>query len=125
MRRASLAAALIALAACLPRGLIEVPSVGPEEFVPLASQKGTLLLDVRSFDEFDKGSIPGAVSFPAREIFERADEIYSYRERTVLIFGADRKQAAHAASELKRSGFKDVRTLDGGPEKWIAEEPKP
>lgn len=51
--------------------------VDSEEFIKAATSKvsNTVLLDVRSYEEFKQGIIPGAITIPADEINDRIVEI--------------------------------------------------
>ncbi|MGB3209951.1 MAG: rhodanese-like domain-containing protein [Desulforhopalus sp.] len=60
--------------------------VNSEDFIKAATSKSsdTVILDVRSYEEFERGIIPGAVTIPADEINDRivelppAKQIYIY-----------------------------------------------
>ena len=75
---------------------------------------GFTLLDVRTSQEFNRGSIPGAINIPIDEIRDRLTEIES---RDVLV-NCQVGQRGHTASMLlKDLGFRAVN-LDGGYLTW-------
>lgn len=51
--------------------------VNSEEFIKAATSRNsnTILLDVRSYEEFEQGIIPGAITIPADEVGNRIVEI--------------------------------------------------
>jgi NADPH-dependent 2,4-dienoyl-CoA reductase/sulfur reductase-like enzyme/rhodanese-related sulfurtransferase len=76
--------------------------------------KGFELVDVRTAEEFGRGSIPGAISMPVDEIRDRVSEL---KNRNVLV-NCQVGQRGHTATMLlKELGFNAVN-LDGGYLTW-------
>ena len=92
-------------------GLIETAQWNQiEEF----RSKGYELIDVRTEAEFDRGTIPGAISMPVDSIRERKSEITNKN----LLVTCQVGQRGHTASLLlKELGFNAVN-LDGGYLLW-------
>jgi len=92
-------------------GLIETAQWNQiEEF----RRKGYELIDVRTEAEFDRGTIPGAISMPVDSIRERKSEITNKN----LLVTCQVGQRGHTASLLlKELGFNAVN-LDGGYLLW-------
>ena len=92
-------------------GLIETAQWNQiEEFL----SKGYELFDVRTEAEFDRGTIPGAISMPVDSIRERKSEITNKN----LLVTCQVGQRGHTASLLlKELGFNAVN-LDGGYLLW-------
>ncbi len=76
------------------------------------------LLDVRTVEEFSKGSIPGAVNIPLDEIRQRLNEIPV--DKTVYLFCQVGMRGYLASRILMQHGFGDVRSLSGGYRLWDA-----
>lgn len=72
----------------------------------------TMLIDVRTRDEFSFGSIPGAVNIPLDEIREHLSEIPMNKE--VILFCAIGLRGYLALRILTGRGYKRVRNLSGG-----------
>lgn len=81
----------------------EVASIDPE--------KG-ILLDVRTQEESQLGTIPGSVNIPLDEIRDRINEIP--KNKTIYIFCQVGLRGYLAARILTQKGYKDVRNLSGG-----------
>lgn len=81
----------------------------PEELGALAG--GQLLVDVRTFQENAKGTIPGAVCAPVDELRERLDQFP--RDAELLVFCQVGLRGYVASRLLAQHGFK-VRNLSGG-----------
>lgn len=69
-------------------------------------------LDVRTLEEFELGSIPGAVNIPLDELRQRINEIPN--NKIIYVFCAVGLRGYLATRVLMQSGFKDVRNLSGG-----------
>jgi len=72
----------------------------------------TLLLDVRTPEEYALGSIEGAVNIPHTDIRDRIDEIP--RDRRIVVFCGVGLRGYVAERILSQRGFSDVANLTGG-----------
>lgn len=77
-------------------------------------QQGYSIIDVRSANEVNSGSIPGSLNIPIDEIRERVDEIPSRK----IIVTCQVGQRGHAATRLLRELGYDATNLDGGYMTW-------
>lgn len=77
-----------------------------------ADLTGITLLDVRTADEYELGTIEGAVNLPLDEMRERIQEIPT--DRPVWIFCGVGLRGYLASNLLKDRGFKEVYNLVGG-----------
>jgi thiosulfate/3-mercaptopyruvate sulfurtransferase len=87
------------------------------------------LLDARSANRFARGTIPGAISLPARELPADSTGLpVRLRERgvpargSVVCFsdGAEPVEAGRLFWLLELAGYENVRVLDGGLDAWRA-----
>ncbi len=78
------------------------------------TNRTTYLCDVRTPEEFEAGSIPGAVHAPGGQLIQATDQWIGVRNaRIVLIDGGENVRAPVVASWLKQLGC-DVYVLEGG-----------
>lgn len=88
----------------------------------LASQKvseGQLtIVDVRSFDEYKSGHIPGAISIPFWSVFTRHSNIPSAHDEPIVIYCENGPRAKLAKLALRMVGFKQVVYLTGHMSSW-------
>jgi rhodanese-related sulfurtransferase len=70
----------------------------------LLVQKGALLLDVRSPEEFKEGHIEGAVNIPVQDLENRMGEV-GPRERSVVVYCHSGMRSGRAAQMLERAGY--------------------
>jgi rhodanese-related sulfurtransferase len=81
-------------------------------------------LDVRSAEAFAKSHFPGALNFPAKEIYGLLARIDRQipKEAEVILYGANKEDSAPSdvASLLKMMGYGNVRIVAEG---WEATKP--
>ena len=73
---------------------------------------GTTLIDVRTKDEYDLGTIRNAINIPVDELRERIHEIST--DKPVILFCAIGLRGYIALKILTGHNFKNVRNLSGG-----------
>lgn len=77
---------------------------------------GTVYLDVRTKDEFELGSIPGAVNIPIDDLRENLHLLN--KSDTIVAFCAVGLRGYLAARILMQNGFENVFNLNGGYKTW-------
>lgn len=97
-----------------------IPEVSPREAAALQAA-GASLLDVRDPHEIAQGSPAGAERL-ARSVLEfRIEQVIEDFQGTVLVTCGSGQRSLFAADELKRMGYRDVRSVAGGFERWKSE----
>ena len=76
----------------------------------ILKNKATTLVDVRSTDEFEEGSIPGAINIPLHTIPVRLDEIKALNTPAIC-FCRSGARSYQAVTWLKKQG---IEVFDGG-----------
>ena len=80
-----------------------------------------LILDVSRQDEYDEGHIRSAVHIPFEDLKDKLSRIERFKAGPVVIVCATGSRAAKATSVLKKAGFNDVSSLEGGMKDWKAQ----
>jgi rhodanese-related sulfurtransferase len=80
--------------------------------------KGALLLDVRSADEYAGGHIVDARHIEVSQLSANIDTIKKYREKPVIVYCESGARSAAAVKTLKDNGFAQVFNLSGGLAQW-------
>ncbi len=75
-------------------------------------EKGAIVLDVRTKEEYAVGHIAGALNIPDMELRGRIDEVP--KDKPVLVYCQVGFRGYLATRTLMQNGFKDVRNLTGG-----------
>ena len=87
----------------------------------LVNHEGGIFVDVRATTLFDQGHIANAVNISAADIKAgRLTRIESYKEQPVILVGKDKYDGDCFASAclLKKQGYTQVYTLEGGVNQW-------
>jgi len=82
--------------------------------------KGALLLDVRTAEEFAGGHIIEAKNIELEKLAEQADSLKKWREKPVVVYCESGARSAQAAKLLKSLGFTQAMNLQGGLASWRA-----
>jgi phage shock protein E len=100
--------------------LVAIESLGPAEFEDRISD-GSLLLDVRTPEEFATGFIDGAVNldYKAEGFEQKLDSLD--KSVTYFVYCASGGRSDKAAEIMKDKGFTSIITLDGGLSAWTNE----
>lgn len=87
--------------------------------------RGVLFVDARDFSDYEAGHIRGAVSLPAREIWERLGEFQAaHPARTPLVAycsGRECSDSHDLARDLRDAGYEDVKVYVDGYPAWESE----
>ncbi len=90
----------------------------------LVRDEGALLLDVRSFEEFESGHVEGAKLIPHDQVAARLDEIAGLlegdRSKPIVVYCRSGKRSKMAKQTLEQAGFTQVVDL-GGMSSWCEE----
>lgn len=86
-----------------------------------ARRREFLILDVREPAHYAGGHVPGAVNIPLDDLGRRMGEISENRETPIVTVCGTGRLSITAMLILKSRGYKNVRNLRGGTEKWAAD----
>ncbi|GGK11000.1 CoA-disulfide reductase [Parabacteroides faecis] len=86
-------------------------------------QKDTLLLDVRTADEYSLGTLPNAINIPVDELRTRLSELP--KDKSIVVSCAVGLRGYLAYRILTQHGFKNVKNLSGGYKTWSVASAKP
>ena len=92
------------------------PTVTTLQATQLINSRNAQIVDVRSAEEFAKGTLPNARNLPTASIKERAGDLK--KDRPVIVVCASGTTAGPAAAQLRAQGFADVFVLAGGLAAW-------
>ena len=85
----------------------------------LESGREIQLLDVREGWEFALARLPGALLVPLPELARHLDELD--RDKRTVVYCHHGIRSLQAALALRSRGFRDVRSLRGGIDRWALE----
>lgn len=94
-----------------------IEEVDPRESLRRREQ-GAVLIDVREQDEFDQGTIPGAVHIPRGFLEMRIEDAVRNRDTPLVLYCAGGVRSAFAVDSLLQLGYSNVASMTGGFNGW-------
>lgn len=91
----------------------------PAGLTQLINRNNALLIDVSSIQDYEKGHVPGARHVAMSQFDPESKDLAKARELPVAIYCKTGQTSGTAAKRLKKAGFSDVYTLDGGLRTWM------
>jgi len=92
------------------------PALSTLQATQLINSKNAQIIDVRSAEDFAKGSLPNARNLPTASLKDRHGELK--KDRPVIVVCNSGGSAGPAAAQLRAAGFTDVFVLAGGLAAW-------
>lgn len=93
--------------------------VTPAGLTQLINKNNALVIDVSSIQDYEKGHVPGARHVAMSQFDPENKDLAKARELPVAIYCKTGQTSGTAAKRLKKAGFSDVYTLDGGLRSWM------
>ena len=100
----------------LIRRRVSGPSLSTLQATQLINTRNPQIVDLRSADDFTKGSLPNARNLPPDKINDRMAELK--KDKPVLLVCATGTSAGRTAALLRSRGFTEVFVLGGGIAGW-------
>lgn len=88
------------------------------EATQMINQGKTVVLDVRSSEDFAGGHLRGALNIPLKDLPQRLGELEKSRSKSIIVVCQAGVNSASASALLGKAGFKDVYSLTGGLTAW-------
>lgn len=85
-----------------------------------SSNENFLLLDVRSAEEFATSHIPGAVNISHTDLVRNLNNVFTYKDKNIVVYCRSGKRAGIAIDILKENSFRHVNHLSGDMNGWQA-----
>jgi rhodanese-related sulfurtransferase len=106
---------IVILSAC-GKETPEIENISAEEANKLIDNDEVIVLDVRTFEEFEQGHIPNATLLPLQELEGRLDELN--KEETYLVVCRSGNRSAQASEILLNNGFSNIYNMTSGMNSW-------
>lgn len=87
----------------------------------LINQGKGVIVDVREPAEFAAGHLRDAKNIPLKELPNRIGELDKFKSKSVITVCQSGMRSAKAAAQLKKAGFNEACSLDGGIAAWQAQ----
>jgi rhodanese-related sulfurtransferase len=100
---------------------IKFKNIKPSEISAyMSAHPNTVLLDVRTKEEFDGkadpnfGTFKNAVNIPVQELQSRVSTISDLKKKEIIVYCSHAHRSAQASYILTRNGFHNVMNMTGG-----------
>ena len=84
----------------------------------LINQGKTAIIDVRDATEFAIVRLRDAINIPLNDVPQRLAGLEKYKSKSIIVMCQSGVRSAKATTQLKKAGFNEVYSLDGGLEAW-------
>ncbi|MCI0362636.1 MAG: hypothetical protein L0Y44_05460 [Phycisphaerales bacterium] len=96
--------------------------VSPQQVQELRARGADfVLLDCRTPDEHDLAAIEGDRLVPMLDLDLHLPELGDLKERPIVVYCHTGRRSLTVTAVLREHGFKDVRSMAGGIERWSLE----
>ena len=100
--------------------LIGGKGLSPTEATILINRRKAAVLDLRDQEAFKAGHLPGAKHIDATGLSAAIEKLKLDRNNPLILVCETGHQSRKASSEVKKLGFTEVASLDGGVQAWKA-----
>lgn len=77
-------------------------------------EKGAILIDVRSPQEYNEGHIEKSISIPEYDLKLKVNEILPNKDETIIVYCSSGVRSRNAQKTLNKMGYTNVYNLYGG-----------
>lgn len=89
--------------------------------VNLINRESAVIVDVCEPSEFQQGHLPRAMNIPLGNLAARVRELEKYRQQPILVTCRSGNRSIRGALTLRKNGFEQVYSLNGGLMAWEKE----
>ena len=104
---------VIAALVTLALGALLTPQPSADTAPITAVDEPTLIIDVRTAEEFAAGHFPGAINIPHEDIIEGIQEYNAGKDQTVLLYCRSGNRSGQAEVRLQSAGFSGAKNVGG------------
>jgi len=90
-----------------------------QDAIQLANRQHGIFVDIRSADQFKNGSVPQARNIPGDELEAKAGTLP--KNKPIILVCDTGTRTAAAAGTLRKLGFEQVFSMQGGLRSWTQE----
>ena len=95
------------------QGAVYVNITAEEAKQIMDSEKGYIILDVRTQEEYDQGHIPGAIVISHEEIAEKAEKMLTDKDQLILVYCRSGRRGKIAVEALAELGYTNIKEFGG------------
>jgi|UniRef100_UPI00404759BB rhodanese-related sulfurtransferase len=100
--------------------LISGKGLSPTEATIWINRRKAAVLDLRSEEAYKEGHLPGAKNAPFEKMAAAMEKLKLNQKNPVVLVCESGARSRKALADLKKMGFEEVGSLDGGVQAWKA-----
>jgi phage shock protein E len=104
---------IIATLVTLALGAVHASQPSTGTALIAALDETTLIIDVRTAEEFAVGHFPGAINIPHEDIIQGIQEYNVGKDQTVLLYCRSGNRSGQAEGRLQSAGFSGAKNVGG------------
>ena len=104
---------VIAALVTLAMSTVHAPQPSADTASIAAVNEPTLIIDVRTAEEFAAGHFPGAINIPHEDIIQGIKESNVGKNQTVLLYCRSGNRSGQAEARLQSAGFSGAKNVGG------------
>ncbi len=104
---------VIAALATLALGSVHASDASTDAAEVVTVDEPTLIVDVRTAEEFAEGHFPGAINIPHEDIIKGIREHNVQKRQAVLLYCRSGNRSGQAESSLQSAGFSGAKNVGG------------
>jgi len=85
----------------------------------LINDRDAVIVDIRDAGDYKEGHIPQARHIPFSALQERLSELTKVKDKPMIVYCRTGATSPAACALLKKQGFADVHSLNGGLPSWL------
>jgi rhodanese-related sulfurtransferase len=89
-------------------------NIDNDKLKEMIKDEKSLLIDIRTEEEFEEGSIDGAINIPLQHLMYDIDDIIDYKDKNIIIYCRSGHRSITACNLLELEGFKNIYNLEKG-----------
>jgi len=80
-----------------------------------------VFVDIRKEEDYQAEHIRNAIHIPLEELGNKLGRIERYKNEPVVLVCENGKRSSRATATLKKAGFSNVCSIEGGMKSWISD----
>lgn len=80
----------------------------------ISKNPDTILLDVRSKQEYNEGHLAGSINLCLYDLEKKANSVLQNKNATIIVYCASGNRSSKAQQILEKMGYENVYNLEGG-----------
>ena len=96
----------------------EINVISDAQFIEI-QDTDFILVDVRTFEEYESGHIQDAVNFDFYSESFQNDVLTLEKSVSIILYCRTQNRSTKTANFLKENGYKEINVLEGGITSWV------